>query len=653
MKIVTTFILFITGLQIQAQNPVSAYNPHDLFAPQSYPQGINEYRNSAGEPGLHYWQNKADYQIDATLDETKNEIKATVTITYRNNSPQSLSYIWLILEQNLFHPQSRGFEKNQTEGRSRYVDSRGGFRGGYHFQSIKLLSQGADNKFVESAVDTVISDTRMQVRLSKPLVPKAEIKLKMEYSYTVPEYGADRTGIQNTANGKIFSIAQWYPRVCVFDDIRGWNADPYLGAGEFYLEYGDYNVSISAPSDHVVVSSGELLNPREVLTAEQLKRYNTAKESETTVVIRSKEDISNPATRVKKPMLNWKFQIKNSRDFAWAASKAFIWDAARINLPGGKKIPAMSVYPAESEGIKAWGRSTEYIKGAIENYSRRWYEYPFPSAVNVASNVSGMEYPGIIFCGYQDTGESLWSVTDHEFGHSWFPMIVGNNERRYGWMDEGFNTFINGISTEEFNKGEYRQPNINGQAVAMALTSEKKEKVLLTPDGMKENNIGINLYFKPAYALNLLRNNIIGHERYDYAFRKYIHDWAFKHPTPWDFFRSIENSTGEDLGWFWKGLILENYQLDQAIIDVEKTGTSGGVLITIRNLQKMAMPVVVELTTMSGKLIRKSLPVEIWQNSESYTFRMETTEPVRKVVIDPDKVFPDIQPQNNTWQGIK
>ncbi len=251
---------------IQAQNPVSAYNPHDLFAPQSYPQGINEYRNSAGEPGPNYWQNRADYQIDATLDETKNEIKATVTITYRNNSPQSLSYIWLILEQNLFHPQSRGFEKNQTEGRSRYVDSRGGFRGGYHFQSVKLLSQGADNKFVESAADTVISDTRMQVRLSKPLVPKAEIKLKMEYSYTVPEYGADRTGIQNTANGKIFSIAQWYPRVCVFDDIRGWNADPYLGAGEFYLEYGDYNVSISAPSDHVVVSSGEFLNPQEVLT---------------------------------------------------------------------------------------------------------------------------------------------------------------------------------------------------------------------------------------------------------------------------------------------------------------------------------------------------------------------------------------------------
>jgi hypothetical protein len=314
----------------------------------------------------------------------------------------------------------------------------------------------------------------------------------------------------------------------------------------------------------------------------------------------------------------------------------------------------MSVYPSESAGPNAWGRSTEFAKGAIENYSKRWFEFPFPSAVNVASNISGMEYPGIVFCGYKDAGESLWGVTDHELGHSWFPMIVGSNERRYGWMDEGFNTFINMISGQDFNNGEFRQPEINGQAAAVSMTNDQVEKVMLTPDAMKEDNIGINLYFKPAFALGLLRNNIVGANRFDYAFRKYIRDWAFRHPTPWDFFRSMENSTGEDLSWFWKGIILENYQLDQAITSVEKPATNGtGILVTIKNLQQMAMPVVVELTTMSGKLIRKSLPVEIWQSSDTYILRVETTEAVRKIVLDPDRVLPDIQPQNNTWQGMK
>ncbi len=653
MKHSITVAFLLLSFFVEAQTAGPVYDPHEMFGPFVYPQGINTYRNSAGEPGVQYWQNKADYQIDALIDESKNEIKASVVITYKNNSPQGLNYIWLILEQNLFHPLSRGFEKNQTEGRSRYVDSRGGFRGGYHFQSVKLLAVGADNKIVETAADTIISDTRMQVRLPKVLEPGAVVKIKMEYAYNIPEYGADRTGILTTSKGKIYSVAQWYPRVCVYDDIRGWNADPYLGAGEFYLEFGDYNVSITAPAQNVVVSSGELVNASEVLTPEQMKRYNAAKESEKTVMIRTREDLADPATRMKKPLLTWKYKLSNSRDFAWATSKAFIWDGARINLPSGKKVMAMSVYPVESSGNKAWGRSTEFAKASIEHYSKKWFEYPFPSAINVASNVSGMEYPGIVFCGYRDTEESLWNVTDHELGHTLFPMIVGSNERRYGWMDEGFDSFINMISTDEFNKGEFQQPEINGQASALRMTGEYSEKVMLSPDGMKEENISMNLYFKPAYALVLLRKHIIGEARFDYAFRKYIHDWAFRHPTPWDFFRSIENSTGEDLGWFWKGMILENYQLDQSIADVEKTSTSGGVLITIKNLQKMVMPVVVELTTMSGKLIRKTLPVEIWQNSGVYTFRMETAEPVRKVVLDPDKVFLDVNPQNNTWQGIK
>jgi hypothetical protein len=479
------------------------------------------------------------------------------------------------------------------------------------------------------------------------------VKIRLEYTFIVPEYGADRMGVLSTSKGKIFAIAQWYPRVCVYDDIRGWNTDPYLGAGEFYLEYGDYEVSITAPSDHVVVSSGELMNPSEVLTAEQLKRYNRAKESSKTVMLRTKEEVGDPAAMVKKPTLTWKYKIANARDLAWASSKAFIWDAASIDLPGGKKALAQSVYPVESEGNGAWGRSTEFIKGSIEGCSKRWYPYPYPAAVNVACNVSGMEYPGIIFCGWKDKGESLWGVTDHEFGHTWFPMIVGSNERRYGWMDEGFNTFINMISSNDFNKGEFGQADINGHAAAQALTDESMEKVMLTPDGMHEENIGINLYYKPAYSLMILRNHILGEKRFDYAFRKYINDWAFKHPTPWDFFRSMENSAGEDLYWFWKGLFLENYKFDQSIESVANTEDGKALLITLMNREKMAMPVIMDITTLSGQVIRKTLPVEIWQSSARYTLRLPVAEKVRKIVLDPENAFPDMKPGNNVWQGSK
>jgi hypothetical protein len=642
-----SFILLVSSV-LNAQS----YDPYALFSPQVYPVGGNEYRNAAGEPGPAYWQNKADYNIAATLDDANNLVTASVTITYKNNSPQALSFIWLALDQNLFNSSSRGFAKMPAQGNSRYGDSKSSFSGGFNFKSVKLLSESS-GKWTESNADTLVTDTRMQVRLPKPLASKGEIKIRLEYSYTVPEYGADRTGVVSTSKGKVFAIAQWYPRVCVYDDIRGWNTDPYLGAGEFYLEYGDYEVSITAPSDHVVVSSGELTNPSEVLTPEQLKRYMAAKESAKTVMIRNKEEVGNPAAMMKKPVLTWKYKLLNARDVAWASSKAFIWDAASIDLPGGKKAMAQSVYPVESEGNLAWGRSTEFVKASIEGYSKRWLPYPYPAAVNVACNVSGMEYPGIIFCGWKDKGESLWGVTDHEFGHTWFPMIVGNNERRYGWMDEGFNTFINGISSNEFNKGEFAQLDINGHAAAEALTHETTEKVMLTPDGMREDNIGINLYFKPGYALSLLRNHILGEKRFDYAFRKYISDWAFRHPTPWDFFRSMENSTGEDLYWFWKGLFLENYKLDQAIESVNSVEDGKALVINLLNKEKMAMPAVLDITTMSGKVIRKQLPVEIWQNGPSYAFRLPVTEKVRKIVLDPENAFPDIDPKNNLWQGSK
>lgn len=631
--------------------PKPVYDAHALFNPLFYTQYGNEYRAGNGEPGPAYWQNRADYKIEARLDDATKTISGTVTLTYTNNSPHNLPYIWFQLDQNLFHPDSRGAARMPANGRSRYGDSKNPFRGGFDIRSVKVIGK-VDGKQTETSVEPVITDTRMQVRLANAVKAKGDmVRIRIEFSYAVPEYGADRTGILKTKDGDIFAIAQWYPRVCVFDDIQGWNVMPYLGPGEFYLEYGDYEVAITAPANHIVVASGDLLNPAEVLTPDQLKRYNTARQSESTVAIRSKDEVNNADSRPSKPTLTWKYKISSARDFAWASSKSFVWDAARINLPSGKKALAQSVYPAEVSSEKAWGRSTEYTKASIEINSQ-WYEYPYPAAVNVASNVGGMEYPGIVFCGSTAKGGSLWGVTDHEFGHTWFPMIVGSNERKYGWMDEGFNTFINGIAAEQFNKGEYKEEPMDGHMMSRFMFSDRSEPVMKTPDALQEMNIGIALYYKPGYALSLLRDHIVGKDRFDHAFKKYIRDWAFKHPSPWDFFRSMENSLGEDLGWFWKGMILENYRLDQAVSKVEyaNSNPSNGAIVTIENNERMAMPVVIEYTTKDGKTERKQLPVEIWMNGPSWKVRLNTTDEITKVVIDPDKVYPDMNSANNTWK---
>lgn len=533
-----------------------------------------------------------------------------------------------------------------VEGRSRYGDVNSPFDGGYKISAVKLN----DVAFT----DYVIADTRLQVRLPKPMAAGGDVaKIRIDYSFILPPYGADRCGILPTKNGEIFAVAQWYPRMCVFDDVDGWNTLPYLGPSEFYLEYGDFDFTITAPASHIVVASGELLNPTEVLTPVQVKRLDEAKKSDRTVMLRSEKEVTDPGSRPKSATLSWHYKISNARDVAWASSKSFIWDAARINLPSGKTSLAMSVYPVESKGEKGWGRSTEYTKASIENYSKRWFEYPYPAATNVASNVGGMEYPGIVFCGYRAETSGLFGVTDHEFGHTWFPMIVGSNERKYGWMDEGFNTFINSLADDDFNKGEYKAPPTSMEKQGGYMFGPNSEAIMNTPDAMAEVNIGTALYFKPGYGLQLLRNEILGPERFDYAFKTYITRWAYKHPTPWDFFRTMDNASGENLGWFWKSWFLENYKLDQAVVAVNylKEDPQNGAIVTLANLGQMAMPVNIAYETVSGKKGTMKIPVEIWNNAITKKIKLPTTEKLRSVEIDPAKVFPDQNFENNSWKS--
>ena len=640
------FIIFAISLHAQEDLKIqSKYDPYALFSPIFYPSGASITRAATGEPNTGYWQNKADYQISVSLNDVTNQISGSVTITYKNNSPHALPFLWLLLDQNLFNKESRGQARMPLNGRSRYGDSKSNFNGGFKISSVKLVNENADANYI-------ITDTRMQVRLPKAMKAGGDvIKIKIDFSFTLPEYGADRCGILKTKNGNIFAVAQWYPRMCVFDDVQGWNTLPYLGPSEFYLEYGDFDINITAPANHIVVCSGELLNETEVLTATQQSRMAQAKKSDKTVMIRTEKEVTDAASRPKAATLTWHYKINNARDAAWASSKSFIWDAAKINLPSGKTSIAMSVYPAESYGQKGWGRSTEYAKASIENYSKRWFEYPYPAAVNVAGNIGGMEYPGIVFCGYKATTDGLFGVTDHEFGHTWFPMIVGSNEREYGWMDEGFNTFINSLADDDFNKGEYKTEQINMENAAPYMFGENTEPILTTPDAMKEANIGNSLYGKPGYGLELLRNEILGADRFDYAFREYIKRWAYKHPTPWDFFRSMDNASGENLSWFWKAWFVENYKLDQAIVSVtyDNNITGNGADVTIANLNQMAMPVNISYETKGGKKGTLKLPVEVWNNTNTWKVKLPTTGELKKVEIDAEKVFPDMNFANNVW----
>jgi hypothetical protein len=501
----------------------------------------------------------------------------------------------------------------------------------------------------------------MQIRLPKALTAHGDkINLAIKYHYTIPGAFGGRTDYTDTKNGKIYEIAQWFPRMCVYDDSQGWDTLPCLGSGEFYCEYGDIDYSVTVPWDMIVAGSGELVNPTEVLTQKQIARYNAAKNSDKTIMIRSAEEVTQASSRpVNKGTLTWHFKMFNTRDVAFGASKAFMWDAARINLPGGKKSLSMSVYPVESAGNDAWGRSTEYLKGAIEYFSNKWFVYPYPCAVNEAGIAGGMEYPGILFDGITDKTKDLFWVTAHEIGHNWFPMIVGSNERRYAWMDEGFNTFIDVYASDVFNKGEYG-PKRDGEyapgggnpadEIVPIISDQAAPTIMTAPDAIAEKYRHPITYFKPAFGLILLREQILGKDRFDYAFKNYIRQWAYKHPRPDDFFRSMENGAGEDLGWFWKGWYYNNYSLDLALTKAKYVNGSPtyGIEVTVVNKEAMAMPFTVEVKLKNGSKQRMYLPVETWLQNKSTTFTIGTISAAESVTIDPDNALPDMNRKNNT-----
>lgn len=630
----------------QEKEAKAEFDPRETFAPLTLPEAVNPYRSSNGAPGPMYWQNEADYEMHATLDTAAKQLSNIETITYTNNSPDVLTSLWVLLEQNSYRKDSR----------SRLLGGgRGGRRGGVaNAEPPSTDGNVLDSVEIEAGKATVkaeyiVNDTRMQIRLVNPLKPKGMLKIHIKYHYAIPGTWGGRTSWGTTKNGDIYDMAQWYPRMCVYDDLRGWDTLPYIGS-EFYLEYGHFDYYVTVPSEMIVAGSGELMNGKDVLTKTELDRLEQARNSDQTVYIRTLAEVGDPGSRPKQGgTLTWHFHMDRTRDVVWSASPAFVWDAAKINLPDGKKSLAMSVYPPESFGPDAWDKSTEYTKDTIERFSKLWYPYPWPAATSIAGFSSGMEYPGVVFDGVADKGSFFFWLTAHEFGHTWFPMIVGSNERRNAFMDEGFNTFIDIEESAAYAGGKYgpkrdSEYSAGGEPpdTILKVLDNPAAPTLMMPADAYPGPLGHPVsYFKGAYGMVLLREQILGPERFDWAFRKYIRDWAYKHPSPSDFFRAMASAGGEDLSWFWRGWYFNNWRYDVAVDKID------GATVTISNKGQLVLPTPVEIVMQDGEKVRLSIPVEAWLSKATWVWTAPGGKAVRSVVVDPDHVLPDDDRGNN------
>ncbi|MGH8189867.1 MAG: M1 family metallopeptidase [Rhodanobacteraceae bacterium] len=634
----------------------STYDPLALFAPFQYQYPVNRYRSGDGRPGPDYWQNRADYEIHATLDPKSKTLTGTETITYTNHVPRALDYLWLQLDQNRYRTDARA---NFSGGRAPKPDQ--------HTDGDVITDVQVETGNGKTTAHYTVSDTRMRVDLPHPVAANGgTVKVHIAWHYTVPGKFGGRTDWFHTKNGDIFEIAQWYPRMCVYDDLRGWDTAPYLN-NEFYLEYGDFDYSITVPSNMLVVGSGELVNPQDVLTQTEQKRLDQARNSEKTVMIRSADEVNNPASRPKQGgTLTWHFRMHDTRDVAFGASAAYVWDAARIDLPNGKHALAQSAYPVESIAKDGWQDSTQGVKYTIEFFSKfTGFDYPWPNAVAEAGIAGGMEYPGIVFDWYKAKGYGLFMLGVHEFGHSWFPMIVGSNERRHAWMDEGFNTFVDALAHAEWGSthdGQYA-PKKDGEyapftgdpaqdIIKDVFDQPDAPPILTRADAIQEKYRHPITYFKAAYGLTLLRDQILGHVRFDAAFRQYTRDWAFKHPSPSDFFRLMDSAAGEDLSWFWRGWFAHNWKLDLAVTGVKYVDDdpAKGALVTVANLDRFAMPATLSVTFDDGTTTELRVPVATWMQHTQFDVAVpNSSKRIRSATIDPDQVLPDVNRSNNTF----
>ena len=586
VSLLAVFVFFASHVGVYAQDVKFKQLKQEFATP-------NVYRTASGAPGHAYWQQQADYKINIELDDEAQRISGYETITYTNNSPDELDYLWVQLDQNVRAKDALG-RKISTGGLSRpsfgnqnpYAQSQtlqrvstnqlmqlhSAFDGGFNIEYVKG-SKGED-------LAVHMNYTMMRIDLDKPLKSKGKLTFSIKWWYNINDRmkdGGGRSGMEyfEENDNYIYTIAQFYPRMAVYNEVEGWQNKQFIGAGEFTLPFGDFDVKITVPADHVLGATGELQNAKEVLSAEQLTRMKQALSSQEPVQIVTQEEAINAEKDKRAVKKTWHFMARNVRDFAFATSRKFMWDAMGVSF-GDRTVLAMSYYP--KEGNPLWERySTRVVAHTIETYSKYTFEYPYPVAISAHTNYIGMEYPMICFNGGRPESDGTYSegtkfgmlgVIIHEVGHNYFPMIVNSDERQWTWMDEGLNTFLQSIAQREWDE-EWTNFAGNPRNVTYYMAGEKSSMVPIMTNSESLKQFGMNGYQKPAAALNVLRETVMGPALFDYAFKKYAQRWMFKHPTPEDFFRTMEDASAVDLDWFWRGWFYGTDHVDLAIQDVK------------------------------------------------------------------------------------
>lgn len=635
----------------------------------------NDRRNASGAPGPRYWQQRVDYRIRATLDTVEHRVTGSERVTYHNNSPDRLDYIWFQLDQNIDDPALSRTIANQPAlprqlspaARSFLALPR--FQGGHKLTRVQVVTVRA-GKEARTDADYVVNGTVMKVPLPAGLAPGGRAVIEIDWNFVVPEESENGRGVrEQVKDGWMYEVAQWFPRASVYDDVSGWQTDQFYGGGEFYLNFGSYDVELTVPHDHIVAATGTLLNPLQTLTATQRQRLAQAMTSETPKFIITKEEAATPASRpAGTAPITWRFKADSVRDFAWVSSRGYIWDAAGFRYrPGGRVIAMHSLYPREA--MPLWDSvSTRAIAQTMRTYGRMAFEYPYPQATNVHGPVFGMEYPMIAFCGARPAADgsyspglarALISVTIHEVGHNWFPMIVASDERKWTWMDEGINSFLQYYAEKDWDPA---YPSNRGPAKNIVNYMKQPEQVpiMTESDFILPGTFGNNGYGKPAAGLVMLREQVLGPKLFDQAFGEYSRRWAFKHPQPADFFRSLDDGGGELLNWFWRGWFFTTYANDQAIASVDAQPADSLVgnnnlgrnyyRVKVENKGGLVMPLHIQATFEDGTTKTVKLTADVWrQNEKSFTYGFFSDKLVTRVVLDPDEVFADVNRDNNVW----
>ncbi|MBT33642.1 MAG: aminopeptidase [Thalassobius sp.] len=664
----------------------------------------NEYRTASGAPGYKYWQNEADYTMEIVLDDETQSLSGVETITYHNNSPDVLKYLWLQLDQNVRAKDSHSYSTAtnsvvHTSPDDRRGNSVGGmldptFDGGFKIASVT----GTDDK----ALPYIINKTMMSVDMPKPLKPGETYSFKVKWSYNINDRMkiGGRSGLEYFPEdgNYLYTIAQFFPRMCVYSDYGGWQNKQFLGSGEFTLPFGEYDVKITVPADHVMGATGKLENADEILTAEQKERLKKAETSDKPVIIVTQKEAEKAEKKPVKETKTWHFHADKVRDFAFATSRKFIWDAMGVEI-GGKTVMAMSYYP--KEGNPLWEEySTRVVASTLKSYSHYTIDYPYHKAISVHTDRIGMEYPMICFNYGRPDKDGKYSdrlkygmigVIIHEVGHNFFPMIINSDERQWTWMDEGLNTFTQYLAELDWqanNPKEADYPHRRGPAknIVPYMSMDKQFISPIMTNSEQVQQLGNNAYAKPATALNILRETVLGHDLFDRAFKEYSERWAFKHPTPADFFRTMEDASGTDLDWFWRGWFYGVEHTDIAMTGIRKfkigeseTETFKDAVtaddefneftaqlseeqkeqvaekpffyeVNLENKGGLVMPIILEFTYKDGSREIKRIPAEIWRrNDEKISKVFNTSQEVTSIVLDPFEETADTDITNNYW----